>query len=187
MKAVVKGRSVRENAGRRKARPRACPANAMRDGLPGGLLMDLNVEADEKVDALAATCAALLNDDNEAAVSLINERYPFVPVLRDSRGITTARALTVYVRDGFIDRYSSGKRLIFPGTLRLLSELMPLQFPFHPNWKMNACHLAYWEHSPVIDHVEPLARGGSNVDTNLVTTSAVMNARKANFTLEELG
>ena len=36
-------------------------------------------------------------------------------------------------------------------------------------------------------HVQPVALGGSNHDDNLVTTSGVHNAMKAQYTLEELG
>jgi len=61
--------------------------------------------------------------------------------------------------DGFIDRYS-GQRLVFPGALRLLSHLLPAQFPFHTNWKTDSCHLAFYELFPTIDHVVPISRGG---------------------------
>ena len=37
------------------------------------------------------------------------------------------------------------------------------------------------------DHIQPVALGGSNDDSNLVTTSGVHNAMKAQYTLEELG
>ncbi len=48
-------------------------------------------------------------------------------------------------------------------------------------------HIAYWQLSPMVDHVQPVALGGSNDDDNLVTTSGVHNAVKAQCTLEELG
>lgn len=92
----------------------------------------------------------------------------------------------VFTRDGYVDRYS-GQRLIFPGTLRLLSALMPEEFPSHPNWKMSESHLVYWELFPTIDHVVPVARGGSDDKTNWITTSMLKNSAKANWTLDELG
>ena len=94
--------------------------------------------------------------------------------------------MRVFLRDRFVDRYS-GARLVFPGTLRLLSVVMPVEFPAHPSWKMDETHLAYWELFPTIDHVVPVARGGADDETNWVTTSMVRNAAKSNWLLEELG
>ena len=58
--------------------------------------------------------------------------------------MSKALALRVYQRDGFVDRYS-GHRLVFPAALRALSELLPNEFPHHANWRMDACHFAYYE------------------------------------------
>jgi hypothetical protein len=88
-------------------------------------------------------------------------------------------------QDGFIDCYS-GQRLIFPGTLRLLSLCLPEEFPFHSNWKMDRTHPAFWELFPTIDHIVPIARGGEDAETNWVTTSQLQNSAKANWTLKEL-
>ena len=76
---------------------------------------------------------------------------------------------------------------MFPGLLRLLSHCLPAEFPYHPHWKVSQTHHCYWELFPTIDHVIPLARGGSDDDTNRVTTSMMMNTSKAHWTLEELG
>jgi hypothetical protein len=94
--------------------------------------------------------------------------------------------MAVFVRDGFIDRYT-GARLVFPGTLRLLSMLFPSEFPFHANWKTDACHIAFWELFPTLDHVVPVSRGGADTEDNLVSTSMLHNSAKANFLLVELG
>lgn len=80
-----------------------------------------------------------------------------------------------FVRDGFIDRYS-GRHLVFPGTLRVLSTLFPEDFPFHPNWKTQFTHPAFWELFPTIDHIVPVARGGLDVPENWVTTSQLRNS-----------
>jgi hypothetical protein len=64
---------------------------------------------------------------------------------------------------------------------------LPVDFPFNPNWKMSACHIAYYELAPTIDHVVPIARGGSHDKANWVTTSMLRNNAKANWTLDELG
>jgi hypothetical protein len=66
------------------------------------------------------------------------------------------------------------------------SLLLPEAFPFHPNWKMDLTHPAFWELYPTIDHVLPIARGGIDSEKNWVTTSQLRNSAKANWTLEEL-
>ena len=96
------------------------------------------------------------------------------------------QCMQVFARDGFIDRHS-GRRLIFPGTLRLVSMLFPETFPFQTNWKADACHFAFYELFPTIDHLIPVSRGGADSDNNRVSTSMVRNAAKANFTIQELG
>jgi hypothetical protein len=121
-----------------------------------------------------------------AAGDILRAEYPFVPVAPEGRRYTEFQSLQVFVRDGFVDRYS-GQRLVFPGVFRLLSRLLPQEFPFHPNWKMAETHPAYWQLFPTIDHVLPVARGGADSEANWVTTSMLRNAGKANWTLEELG
>ena len=73
-----------------------------------------------------------------------------------------------------------------PGVLRLISLRLPDQFRFHEHWKSSESHPAYWQLSPTIDHIVPLARGGAHVSENFVTTSMLGNAANANWTLEEL-
>lgn len=104
----------------------------------------------------------------------------------EGRRYTELQSLEVFARDGFVDRYS-GQRLVFPGILRLLSRLLPQEFPFHPNWKMAQTHRAYWELFPTIDHVLPVARGAADSEANWVTTSMLRNAAKANGKLQEVG
>jgi len=93
--------------------------------------------------------------------------------------------MRVFRRDCFTDRYS-GAPLVFPGTLRAISLLLPKEFPYQKNWRQSETHAAFWELYPTIDHVMPLARGGSEQEDNVVTTSMLRNATKANWTLEEL-
>jgi hypothetical protein len=77
--------------------------------------------------------------------------------------------------------------LIFPGTLLAISLLLPSEFPYQKHWRQSETHPAFWELYPTIDHVIPLARGGSDQEVNVVTTSMVRNAAKANWLLRELG
>jgi hypothetical protein len=137
-------------------------------------------------DVLLDVCAALTNRQVGEAGAILRDRYPFEPPSNGKRQSGPALDVPIFIRDGFLDRYS-GERLVFPGTLRLLSRLLPDEFPYHPNWKTSACHLAYWELSPTIDHIVPLSRGGANIESNLATTSMLRNSAKANYTLDELG
>lgn len=141
---------------------------------------------EDKATVLKDVRAALDLGRAEAAAGILRERYPFIRLVNAGRQGSFNRDMAVFVRDGFIDRYS-GKKLVFPGTLRWISKLLPDQFPFHRNWRTDACHSGYWELFPTIDHITPVARGGTNEESNLVTISMVRNAAKANFTLEELG
>jgi hypothetical protein len=140
----------------------------------------------DRVAIIGRVLQALRMGDTVVARDILRDEYPFVPVTPQGRRYTELQSLQIFVRDGFVDRYS-GQRLLFPGILRLLSRLLPQAFPFHPNWKMAETHPAYWELFPTLDHILPVARGGADSATNWVTTSMLRNAAKANWTLEELG
>jgi hypothetical protein len=140
----------------------------------------------EGPDVLANVCAEVDAGRANAAAVILAEEYPFVPLANVGRRYSPTQSTRLFWRDGFIDRYT-GKRLVFPGTLRMLSYLFPEQFPFHNNWKTDVCHFGYYELFPTIDHLVPVSRGGEDNDQNWVSTSMLKNAAKANFTIEELG
>jgi hypothetical protein len=141
---------------------------------------------DDRAAVLEDVCSALMNDRPNDAADILRTRYPFLPLSKSYRRYSPTQCMIVFSRDGFVDRYS-GRRLVFPGTMRLLSRLLPYQFPFHNNWKTDACHCAFYELFPTIDHVNPVSRGGIDDVGNWVTTSMLLNSAKANFTLGELG
>jgi hypothetical protein len=143
-------------------------------------------EPKSKARVLADVCAKLALDASDDAAAILRLLYPFEPLQNAGRNWSPLQTLGIFLRDGFIDRYT-GQPLIFPGTLRIISLRIPAAFPFHPNWKTDECHFAYWELVPTIDHVLPVSRGGVDDETNWVTTSMMRNAAKANFTLEEVG
>lgn len=134
---------------------------------------------------IKAACEYLNNDQVEVARNLLENKYPFEYKEYNKRSCTLKQSLDIFVRDGFIDRYS-GDKLIFPGALKILSEIFPDEFPYHKNWKMSECHIAYWELVPTIDHIVPIARGGADNEENWICTSFIKNAAKSNFTIEEL-
>ena len=141
---------------------------------------------EDRTNIIKIICEALSSGDTAGASAIARAQYPFLPPPAATRKFTEAQALRVFVRDGFVDRYS-GNRLLFPPVLRLLSVMLPDAFPFHRNWKMNETHPAYWELFPTLDHIVPVAHGGPDHEDNLVSTSMLRNSAKANWALEELG
>ena len=131
-------------------------------------------------------CSAISKGTIGDAKQIINEKYPFLPLKNAGRNYTDIQKTKIYLRDGFIDRYS-GDKLVFPPVLRLMSKLMPEEFPFHKNWTTTECHMAYWQLLPTIDHVTPVSRGGVDEESNWVCTSQLRNSAKSNWLLEELG
>ena len=137
-------------------------------------------------EAVARLCDAISGGSLDGAAALAQAELPFEGFDRAKRSRTDTEKVSAFLRDGFIDRYS-GERLVFPGTLRLLSHLLPDEIPYHSNWKTSECHMLFWHLYPTVDHVVPVARGGSDVAENLVCTSMLRNGAKSHWTLEELG
>lgn len=140
----------------------------------------------EKSIAIAEACAVLKSGARDQAISLLKRDYPFAPHPVTKRQYGPLESTRVFVRDGFIDRYTA-ERLIFPPVLRVISAELPVNFPYHPNWKTDVTHPAYWEVGATVDHLIPVSRGGADDDSNWVTTSMVRNSAKGNWTLAELG
>ena len=128
---------------------------------------------------------SITNGDVENSKRIIREEYPFTPFQPDKRSYTMTEKMKIFIRDGFIDRYS-GDRLINPGVLKIITFYCPNEFPYHPHGKMTEGHVAYWELFPTIDHIVPIARGGKDTIENWVTTSMLHNQVKNNWTLEQL-
>lgn len=140
----------------------------------------------DKAAVLVDVCAARSSGQLSEAETILRERYPFVPFVNVGRRYSVRQMLTAFVRDGFVDRYS-GVRLVCVAALRLISKRLPGQFPFQTNWRSDACHFAFWDLAPTIDHILPVSRGGLDDESNWATTSMLRNSAKANFTLNELG
>ena len=140
----------------------------------------------DKVDALVDVCSALAASEKGRAIEVLADRYPFDPQPVTQRKYGPVESTRVFVRDGFIDRYS-GDRLIFPPVFRLISLQLPEAFPFHPNWKTDETHAAYDALGCTVDHVQPVTQGGADDDSNWVTTSMAHNFAKGNYSLDQLG
>ncbi len=140
---------------------------------------------EEKLDAIQNACQLIDAGDIAGAGSVINAKYPFVPLSKAGR-VYTPRVMTkIFVRDGFIDRYR-GNRLVYPPALRLLSHYLPDAFPYHKNGKVSVGHIAYWELFPTVDHIKPVALEGPDNEGNWVCCSMLTNSIKSNWTLEQL-
>jgi hypothetical protein len=141
---------------------------------------------DNSTSILMDVCDAIAREGQDAGGAILRCKLPFTARSAESRKYAHSQCTKIFFRDGFIDRYT-GAKLVFPETLRLLSNFFPHDFPYHRNWRMDACHAAYYELFPTVDHKVPITRKGTNDENNLVTTSQLNNSRKANFLIEELG
>ncbi|MCE5226999.1 MAG: HNH endonuclease [Porphyromonadaceae bacterium] len=139
-----------------------------------------------KSEIIAQAFKALKAGVLPEAKAIISENYPFKPLEKEGRTYREHQKTKIFLRDGFVDRYS-GERLVFPPVLRIMSSAMPEEFPFQKNWKMSECHLAYWQLLPTVDHIIPVSRGGADEESNWVCTSQLRNSAKSNWLLEELG
>jgi hypothetical protein len=87
-------------------------------------------------------------------IRLLNRDYPFASHPPTKRQYGPLESTRVFVRDGLIDRYTA-ERLIFPPVLRVISAELPVDFPYHTNWKTDVTHPAYWEVGATRHHVLP--------------------------------
>ena len=138
-----------------------------------------------KGEVLKRVAINLLSQSKSEAIKIIQNDYPFVYLPREKRMYTDKQKIKQFIKDGFIDRYS-GQRLVNPGLLKVISYYLPDVFPYHPHWKMDECHNAYWELIPTVDHIHPIALGGTDSEENYATTSMLHNSIKNNWTLEQL-
>lgn len=141
---------------------------------------------EQKAEIIRDVLNAISAGSIEEAKSRLKKEYPFQKTENAGRKYTEYQSLKVFLRDSFSDRYS-GTRLLNPAALRLLSELLPDEFPAHPNWKQSETHIGFWELFPTIDHIFPVARGGADEEENWVTTSMLRNSAKGNALLDEIG
>jgi 5-methylcytosine-specific restriction endonuclease McrA len=141
---------------------------------------------DDKAEIISNVCKLVSMGQADEAQEPIAHRYPMTSRIRSVRKWSEKRATRIFVRDGFIDRYT-GSRLVFPGALRALSLLQPAILPAHPNWKSDQTHPSYWDLYPTLDHMTPIALGGEDVEANIVTVSMRVNSAKSNWLLEDLG
>ena len=127
----------------------------------------------------------LLEENETTAKEIIRNEYPHTYFEIEKRTYTMVQKMNQFICDGFIDRYT-GKKLLNPGILKIISHYFPNEFPYHPHWKMTETHIAYWELIPTLDHIYPIAKGGQDDEKNWVTTSMKNNSIKSNYTIDEI-
>ena len=136
--------------------------------------------------SFGSICQAIGAGRSAEAVDLLGKGYPFSCAQPTVRKYGPTQSTAVFRRGGFADRYS-GSRLVFPPVLRVISTVLPAEFPFQTNWKTSECHPAYWEVGATVDHLIPVTRGGTDAPDNWITTSMARNSAKMNWTIDELG
>lgn len=127
----------------------------------------------------------LLENKIEEARATIQNEYPHKHIELEKRSYTLKEKMEQFLRDGFIDRYT-GKRLVNPGLLKVITYYFPEEFPYDPHWKMTKTHMAYWDLIPTVDHIFPIAQGGVDNPSNWATTSMKNNSIKSNYSLDEI-
>ena len=127
----------------------------------------------------------LLENRIEEAKATIQNEYPHKHIELEKRSYTIKEKMEQFLRDGFIDRYT-GKKLVNPGILKVITYYFPEEFPYDPHWKMTRTHIAYWDLIPTIDHIFPIAQGGVDNPSNWATTSMKNNSIKSNYSLDEI-
>lgn len=101
--------------------------------------------------------------------------------------------LAIYLRDGFIDRFSPERwRLVHPGALQVLSlalgDAMPTELSSHNIPAKYATNAPVWfDVWPAVDHLHARSFGGSNDATNLVCVSWWRNDSKRAYAFESTG
>ena len=109
----------------------------------------------DNAETIRSVFKALIKGDQSSAKTIAHQEYPFISFEPAKRSYTELQSTHVFIRDGFVDRYS-GQRLVFPGALRLLSIILPVEFPAHPNWKMCSSPILSWELFPSFYPIFPV-------------------------------
>jgi hypothetical protein len=143
-------------------------------------------QTDDYPEELEQIVIALLSEGREAAAELLGPiAYPRREIGARSEPSETV-IVSIYKRDRFHCRYC-GCKVIPTQIMRLVSEVFPDEFPYHPNWKGGETHPAIASRSPSLDHVVPWTKGGTNDPENLVCACWICNQIKGDLTHEQIG
>jgi hypothetical protein len=159
----------------------------------------------ERYEIIMDACLALSEEGREASQEIIRKHYRFDPQAKprlvsrekaapmdkkveasDFWNEDQASIMKVFARDGFMNRFT-GELLISPVVLRLLSKEFPSIMPYQMAWRVGEIHIAYYDLYACIDRLLPRSRGGSDAESNLVTTTMPYVLARSNSTAEEMG
>ena len=145
----------------------------------------MRTEHEQRAEVLIEAAKLAASGQLMEGEALLIARWPRRVGERAKRTIKDRDRLNAFLSDGFRCRYTQ-ERLFFTPLFEAMSVLWDQTFPTHPNWKTEDTHDAYWSHTASLDHVEPIAVGGKEVEENWVTTSAARNMVRSRFPLESL-
>ena len=138
----------------------------------------------DKSDAIKKACSFISKGRFDLASNVIDEEYPFVPLIKGKRSYTPREMTKAFISDVFIDRYR-GTKLNYPST-SIVFHLLPKQFIYHKNGKMSEARIGYWELFPIIYKVVLIARGEKDEELNWVFCSMLTNSFKLSGQLKNL-
>ena len=139
----------------------------------------------EKSEIIKGISQLILSNKLEDATAFLQAEYPYRKIEQEKRSYTLKEKMEQFLSDGFVDRYTCQK-LVNPGILKVITHYFPDEFPYDPHWKMTKTHTAYWDLIPTIDHIVPIAQGGTDEPSNWATTSMKNNSIKSNYLLSEI-
>ncbi len=80
----------------------------------------------QKAGIIEEVCDSLLNKNNDEGIKILTTKYPFENYVTVERKSNPLFLTKIFLRDGFIDRYT-GTKLLFPPVLRIISKAFLLK------------------------------------------------------------
>ena len=125
----------------------------------------------------------ILRDQATLARKSWNGRYGETPKRKD---VSPKKKKEIYFRDNYTCCYCQRKTIDLD-VLKTLSLIIPEVLPYEPSWRMDKCHPIYWIFSASLEHLKPVADGGTNDDSNLRAACYLCNDKKNDLPLDILG
>jgi hypothetical protein len=140
------------------------------------------------VESIARICVELSSGNLGTAARIAEQELATPSDFSYHRRYTPKEQTRLFLRDGFIDRFS-GDRLVFPPVLLLVSLHLKIQFPYHPSLQPPECHPMYWDLEPTIVQLTADTEGHlpRPSDLNWITTSIRRAAIKGDQDAQTLG
>ncbi len=138
---------------------------------------DATATVDQYRTAIEAAVGAAISDGREAGRKQQRPSW-FQPTPAPERNpVPDSLWVEDFRGDSFTCCYCLSKVSPAP-ILRSLGHMYPEEFPYHRNGKAGCMHRAIPLLCAEVDHLSPVARGGSNEISNLRTACAPCNTRR---------